>query len=74
MKREIRRIAHFLLLGFCLTVFTICVPAAKVAPPQPEQGIQDILGYISNGWDVLTRSMTKCETVSDPKTGEKSVV
>jgi alpha,alpha-trehalase len=71
MKRQIRCIVHLLLLSLCLARFTICPPGA---PQQLRQGPQDILRYISNGWDVLTRSMTKCETVSDPKTPEKSVV
>jgi alpha,alpha-trehalase len=74
MKRATRCIAHFLLLSLCLTSLTICAPGRDVAPPQPPEGPQDILRYISSGWDALTRSMTQCETVSDPKTPEKSVV
>jgi len=31
------------------------------------QGLQPILGYISSGWDTLTRSMTECKSVVDPK-------
>ncbi len=36
--------------------------------------LEDIRKYISAGWGVLTRSETKCETFSDPKTGGKSVL
>jgi alpha,alpha-trehalase len=31
------------------------------------QGLQPILGYIASGWDTLTRSMTECKSVVDPK-------
>src|SRR5580698_9592763 len=30
-------------------------------------GLKPILFYISNGWDTLTRSMTECQSVVDPK-------
>jgi alpha,alpha-trehalase len=73
MKKYAGFCAYSLFLNLCLTSFSLCAPGA-VDPQQSTQGPQDILHYISNGWDVLTRSMTKCETVSDPKTGEKSVV
>src|SRR6516165_10514476 len=74
MKKWTRFLAYFVLLSFCLTPFNLYAPGADVTPQESAQGPQDILHYISSGWDVLTRSMTKCETVSDPKTGEKSVV
>jgi len=38
------------------------------------QGLEDILQYISNGWSSLTRSMTSCDSVADPKAPEKSVL
>jgi alpha,alpha-trehalase len=31
------------------------------------QGLKPILDYISTGWDTLTRSMTDCQSVIDPK-------
>jgi alpha,alpha-trehalase len=73
MKRYAGVFAHFVVLNFCLTSFSLRAPRA-VAAQQSTQGPQDILHYISSGWDTLTRSMTRCETVSDPKTHEKSVV
>jgi alpha,alpha-trehalase len=42
-------------------------------PPTPasaepsNQGLNDILSYISHGWDSLTRSVTNCETFEDVK-------
>jgi alpha,alpha-trehalase len=37
------------------------------APPATGQGLHPILSYISRAWDTLTRSMTDCESVVDPK-------
>ena len=38
---------------------------AAQAPIQP--GLKPILSYISTNWDKLTRSMTSCESIVDPK-------
>ena len=40
-------------------------PAPASAPAQ--QGLKPILTYISSAWDTLTRSMTECVSVVDPK-------
>jgi len=73
MRRYAAFHAHFVFLNFCLASFSLGA-TGTVTPQQSTQGQQDILHYIASGWDFLTRSMTKCETVSDPKTREKSVV
>jgi alpha,alpha-trehalase len=39
--------------------------ATPVVPDSP--GLKPILDYISSGWDTLTRSMTECQSVVDPK-------
>ena len=31
------------------------------------QGLKPILDYISTAWDTLTRSMTDCQSIVDPK-------
>ena len=42
--------------------------AQAVAPTAPaDQGLKPILDYISSAWDTLTRSMTDCASVVDPK-------
>jgi alpha,alpha-trehalase len=41
---------------------------------EPREGLKPILSYISSGWDTLTRTMTNCDTVVDPKLVEKSVM
>ena len=63
-----------IVLSFCLAL-TPGVPAVADAQATSQtSGIEDILQYISSGWGSLTRSMAKCDTVSDPKAPEKSVV
>ena len=36
--------------------------------------VLDILGYISSGWDSLTRAMNRCESLEDTKTGGAAVL
>src|SRR5579864_6156062 len=49
----------------------ICaVASAQVAAPASApsgQGLKPILNYINSAWDTLTRSMTECVSVVDPK-------
>ena len=47
---------------------------AVAAPAAADEGLKPILSYISTGWDTLTRSMTDCNTVVDPKLVEASVL
>jgi len=45
------------------------------APDEPGgQGLKPILNYISTGWDTLTRSMTECQSIVDPKIATQSVL
>ena len=37
-------------------------------------GLKPILDYISNAWDTLTRSMTECQSVGDPKVATAPVL
>ena len=51
--------------------------AAFARDPQPaasNPGLDPILKYIDTGWDTLTRSMTDCNTVVDPKLAEESIL
>jgi alpha,alpha-trehalase len=58
----------FVLLGTALAAF-----AAPSEQPSA-QGLSPILQYISSDWDVLTRSMTQCDSVVDPKLPEAAVL
>jgi alpha,alpha-trehalase len=54
-------------------VVTVCLygvdqtHAAGSAKSSPDGGLKPILQYISSAWDTLTRSMTDCESIVDPK-------
>jgi alpha,alpha-trehalase len=39
-----------------------------------QNSVADILHYISSGWDTLTRSMNRCESLEDTKTGGEAVL
>ena len=52
----------------CCFVVLLCCSAAHPALSAPEgQGLKPILDYISSAWDTLTRSMSDCQSVVDPK-------
>ena len=40
----------------------------------PEHGLDQIRSYIALGWDSLTRSLTDCKTIVDPKLAAASVM
>src|ERR1700687_1110537 len=54
-----------------LFLWMICAVAAAQAAPaksaSADQGLKPILNYIDSAWDTLTRSMTDCVSVVDPK-------
>jgi len=50
---------------FLALVPAVAYAQAAAAPPDP--GLKPILAYISSAWDTLTRSMTDCSSVVDPK-------
>jgi alpha,alpha-trehalase len=55
---------YFLFLAM-LCAFANAQAAPASAPA--DQGLKPILNYISSAWDTLTRSMTDCVSVVDPK-------
>ena len=54
----------------------LCLTPAFASGPEPASnpGLAPILKYIDTGWDTLTRSMTDCNTVVDPKLVEESIL
>jgi len=62
-----------LLVGLFSVVAGEAGRAAAAALPQ-DQGLKPILSYISTAWDTLTRSMTECKSVVDPKIAASSVL
>src|SRR5919108_2046670 len=68
------------LAKFCVCIFLnllfLAAPAianaADTTAAKSSTRFDDILRYISKGWDTLTRSMSNCQTVTDPKAPEQS--
>src|SRR5579863_3000215 len=42
-------------------------PTVSQSPPPKGRELKPILDYISTAWDTLTRSMSDCQTLVDPK-------
>jgi alpha,alpha-trehalase len=59
-------IRHFLFLAL-LCAFANAQAVAAPASAPADQGLKPILNYITSAWDTLTRSMTDCVSVVDPK-------
>jgi len=50
-------------------------PRAGTAPSeQAARGLGPVLNYIESDWDVLTRSMTRCDSIVDPKLAEAALL
>ena len=58
-------IRYFLFLSMLCAV--AAAQAAPAASASANQGLKPILKYIDSAWDTLTRSMTDCVSVVDPK-------
>ncbi len=66
---------HRPILILILLAGAVALPAQTPAPaPSRPEAIQDILAYISKGWQVLTRSMEDCKTVIDEKFPQQSMM
>ena len=60
-----------------LACLSLALPAASAQAPataKTRRGVSDILEYIQSAWTTLTRTMTTCRTVTDPKAPEKSIL
>ena len=60
-----------------LVVLLVAGSPASTADRQsadPEHGLDQIRSYIASGWDSLTRSLTDCKTIVDPKLAAASVI
>ena len=53
----------------------VFAPASRAqAAPGKEAGLRQIRSYIAAGWDTLTRSLTDCKVIIDPKLAASSVL
>jgi alpha,alpha-trehalase len=60
--------------SFLIPLLLCASTAAAPADTADKQGLKPILNYISQAWDTLTRSMTSCESIVDPKIAETPVL
>jgi alpha,alpha-trehalase len=74
MKKSpiIKSISLYLILAVSLAV--VPTRLTRAASTKTATGVQQILQYISSGWSTLTRSMTECQTYTDPKSSAKSAL
>src|SRR5579859_4131629 len=74
----IRRVFPARLRATVLLILSGFFAEGSVLAATPEaaecQGLKPILNYISAAWDSLTRSMTECQSVTDPKIATVSVL
>jgi alpha,alpha-trehalase len=73
----VRRISPLLLVivfGFGLLVAPSFAQTSADVANSEQRSLEPILHYISHGWDALTRSQTKCETLGNPKSAQETVL
>jgi alpha,alpha-trehalase len=57
-----------------MSLLTLECHAGTRSPEQVDSGLATILQYIASDWDVLTRSMTRCDSIVDPKLPEAALL
>ncbi|HTZ48771.1 MAG TPA: trehalase family glycosidase [Verrucomicrobiae bacterium] len=73
-KRVFSLASFFLIAGTLAYTQTKATPQQQTETAAGRRAYKPILDYISNGWDVLTRSMEDCTTIVDPKLAGKSIL
>jgi alpha,alpha-trehalase len=61
-------------LSITILLLLISIAADSQAPASSQKGYDDVLTYIDHTWNVLTRSLDKCETVIDKRVPEHSIM
>lgn len=69
-----RRTKRFLLALSSLVLAICSIPPVCAQSTGDRKGLKPILDYISTAWDTLTRSMTDCNSVVDPKITAQSIL
>src|SRR5438034_5530965 len=67
LRRNLRLVSATILIAAISCRTLAQAPAAQPATPSQAPGLKPILTYIDSAWDTLTRSMTDCQSVVDPK-------
>ena len=77
MSTNKRRLSRLFCAFIAFIASFYILPLAVAAGPaseQPNSGLGPVLHYIASDWDVLTRSMTRCDSVVDPKLPEGAIL
>jgi alpha,alpha-trehalase len=73
-RKSRRSLSHYLCIVFAIAALG-CAAHAQAVSSAPDSGkLKPILDYISTAWDTLTRSMTECQSVGDPKVATAPVL
>jgi alpha,alpha-trehalase len=74
MRKKLFRVP--LIFYLLLIPFLVALPTSisRASGKGKTAGLDQILQYISTGWNVLTRSVHDCQTYTDPKTNAKSAL
>src|SRR5258708_13439154 len=67
LRRPLPVLRSLLVLLFSTSFAFGQAVSAEQKVASPAQGLQPILGYISSALDTLTRSVTECQSIVDPK-------
>jgi alpha,alpha-trehalase len=59
---------------FSIFLFTLECHAGQTSSEQTDGGLGAVLQYIASDWGVLTRSMTRCDSIVDPKLPETALL
>src|ERR1700681_661431 len=70
------RLANWVWFCSVLSISLVAVqcPAAAAFAERTDTGLGPVLQYIGSDWDVLTRSMTRCDSIVDPKLPEAALI
>jgi alpha,alpha-trehalase len=76
LSRTLRALLRCQKIAVASLIFATISASASFAqePGGKDAGLAQIRSYIASGWDTLTRSMTDCKTVVDPKLAAASVL
>ena len=74
LKRTLAKFCGCIFLNLLFVVAPGGASAGETTAAASSTRFDDVVRYISKGWDVLTRSMSNCQTVIDPKAPEQSVL
>src|ERR1700756_2430952 len=72
--KSCRPLRHYFCIAFAIAALGCAAHAQAVSSATDSGKLKPILDYISNAWDTLTRSMTECQSVGDPKVATAPVL